>query len=156
MSMNEDDMGYAVPESKLALLFVELAKQSSEYAKYCVGDNLDKMIKQFTSLDFSNNPYGFSIVEETEFDQHMDKDETYYFFLEEGIVDFINDFVDKQINDDLMHLSKMGLVEYRWSDEKKDFIFSLTDDARDMGFDTSGDQFLVQLVQNYLLGLGYT
>jgi hypothetical protein len=137
--MNEDDMGFAVPESKLSLLFTELAKQSSEYAKYCVGDNLDKMIKQFTSLDFSNNPYGFSIVEETEFDQYMDKDETYYFFLEEGIVDFINDFVDKQINDDLMHLSKMGLVEYRWSDEKNDFIFSLTDDARDMGFNSSGD-----------------
>lgn len=136
--MNDDDMGYAVPGNKLVMLFSELSKTGTEYTQYCVQDNLDVVIKKFLSLDFSNNKYNFYTLDESEYSTDMDKDETYYFFQEEDLVDFLNDFVSEQINQDLMHLNKMGLVEYKWDDVKNDFVFNITDAGKGK-FDSSGE-----------------
>lgn len=138
MDTNDDNMGYAVPGNKLVILFSELSKTGTEYTQHCVQDNLDEVVKKFLSLDFSNNKYNFYTLDESEYSTDMDKDETYYFFQEEDLVDFLNDFVSEQINHDLMQLNKMGLVEYKWDDVKNDFVFGLTEAGRGK-FDSSGE-----------------
>lgn len=126
----EDNKGFAIPGKNLESLFLQLSETGNDYVYTAIHEHIDDLLKQFHNLDFSANKYGFYILEDDEYTEDMDKTESYYFFQDESILDFIDDFIGNQINKDLKSLSDLELVEYMWDDVKNDFVFKITDKGR--------------------------
>ena len=128
----EDNKGFAVPGKNLETLFLQLAETGNQYVNTAIHDHIKELVTDFLDLDFSNNKYGFYILDEDEYTEDMDNTQQYYFFDEEAVLDFIDDFIGKQINKDLMSLAEEGLIEYMWDDNKNDFVFKITDKGKDI------------------------